>query len=484
MLFGQQNSLFNRVNIRFSEGSVEQYLDTIQHQLDVVFVYSNAVNPRDNVHLSAGIYTVSQVLDSIFVEQSVVYITRDNLIILSPQLESSRQQNKVVVSGQVVNNKRLPIPFATIFIQNKSLGTISNNEGKFRFVLPSSDALDTLRVSCLGYQDRYVLPDEYLMGEIRVKLEVSSIPLKEVIVRPEDPKFIVKEAYRLRKVNYPNNHLILNGFFREASKQDEDYISLSEALIEIKKSSYSSQINDLVKLVKGRNGKNTAKSEMVNLVVEGGLYNGMRLDVVKYESYFFGENMFKECDYSLQKRVFFNGRQTYVIAFKDKEAREYASYKGKLYIDTKTLALVRAEFELSNNGIKYARSLLVKKRPRGYKVKPIYARYVVEYRYYNNVWNLHQARSDMALKVRKVRGRENRGYSCVFTSTSEFVITGISTNPNKRIPFKAVSKSSDVLVEQVANTQGEFWTNENIILPEEPLQKTIDRLREQGEIPQ
>lgn len=479
----QRDLLQERIGVKHSTATIEQFLDTIQHKTNVEFVYSNAIQPNNVVSVQTGDYVVSRLLDSIFKNQSVLYVARGNLIILSPQQKETIESERVVVEGQVVNTKKEPIPYATIYIENKSLGTLTNAEGRFRFVLPEKNSADTLIVSCLGYLNTQITPSEYLTQILEVELKPHSIPLKEVVVRPENPDYIVRESYSRISGNYSKHHVILNGFFREASKQDEDYISLSEALIEIKKSSYSSQLNDLVKLVKGRNGTNTKQSELVNLVIEGGLYNGLRLDVVKYQSYFYGEDMFEECDFSMQKRTYLNGRHTYVVGFKAKEDRDYASYDGRLYFDVETLALVRAEFELSKQGVKFARDMLVKKRPRGFKVKPMYANYMVEYRFYNNVWNLHYARSDLGIKVKKVRGKENKGFICDFTSTSEFVITGMSTNSNKKIPFKAVSKSNDILVEQLANSDKIFWANENVIIPEEPLQKTIVRLQEQGEIP-
>ncbi len=258
---------------------------------------------------------------------------------------------------------------------------------------------------------------------------------------------------------------------------------MSEALIEINKSSYINELDDLVRIIKGRNGKNISKSELVNLVVQGGLYNGLKLDIAKYPSYFYDERISPDCEYRMLKTIFDKDRLTYVIGFYTKEDVDYAGYEGKLYIDSESLALVRAEINLNKQGIRYARSILIKKKPRGYHAKPIYAKYEVEYRYYNEVWNLHYARSDFGIKVKKVRGKENKGFSCIFTSQSEFVITGINNNPTKRIPFSAASKPNDVLVEQVENTEESFWFNDNVILPEEPLLSTILKLQLQGEIP-
>jgi hypothetical protein len=473
---------YQEVNISFNQGSIEQYLDTIQQQTSIAFVYSDAISPESLVQIEKGRYKVKQILDSLFQTQSVLYVERDNLIILSPQLNPDIANNKVIVSGKVFTRKNIPVPFASIYIENKSLGTIANAEGVFRFVLPNDFTSDTLTVSSMGYESVKIAPEEYLTGELNLNLRTANIPIKDVIVRPQIPENIVMDSYNSRLQNYSNNYVIMSAFFRESSKQDDDYISLSEALIEIKKSSYASEINDLVRLVKGRNGTNIKKSEFVNLVVEGGLYNSLRLDVAKYGSYFYSETAQQECDFKFLKTIFLNNNQTYVIAFKAKANIDYAGYNGVLYIDAETLALVRAEFELSEQGIKYARSILVKKSPRGYKTKPNFAKYEVEYRYYNNVWNLHYARSEFGIKVRKTRRNKALGYSCNFTSTSEFVITGNSDSTIKRIPFSAIAKPNDVLVEQVESTQSGFWHSDNIIVPEEPLQTTIKKLQLEGQL--
>ena len=478
-----QEKLFQPVHISFEEGTIEQYLDTIQSQIGTGFVYSSAITPHRQVTITKGVYKVNYLLDSLFSEQSVLYIERRGQIILSPQSPSSIENDKVIVKGRVTGRKGQVIPFATIYIQNKSLGTISNAEGVFKFVLPSRFTNDTLTITSLGYKNKQISPDQYLTNELEVKLEVENYVIRDVIVRPVNPVDIVKGSFNARGKNYATKPTVMNAFFRESSKQDENYISLSEALIEIKKNSYTNEKSDLIRFVKGRNGTNITQSELVNLVVEGGLYNGLRLDVAKYGSYFYNELLESECDYKLHKTIIYGNRQTYVIKFVAKEGIKYPGYNGTLYIDAESLALVRAEFELGRDGIRYARSLLVKKAPRGYRVKPVHARYEVEYRFYNNVWNLHYARSDFGIKVKKVRGKENKGFSCDFSSTSEFVITGISDTTKLKIPFRELSKPSDVLVEQVKNTPGNFWLEDNVILPEEPLLSTIRKLQLEGELP-
>jgi hypothetical protein len=222
---------------------------------------------------------------------------------------------------------------------------------------------------------------------------------------------------------------------------------------------------------------------LVNLVVQGGLYNGLRLDVAKYGSFFYTSEALQEYNFRMIKTTVYNDRQTYIIGFKMKSGLNYAGFEGSLYIDVESLALVRSEFELCPEGIKYAKAALIKKTPKGFSAKPIYAKYQVEYRYYNNIWNLHYAHSEINIKVKKTGNKKKENFSCNFVSTSEFVVTGINDQISDKIRFRDSSKPGDVLVEQVEDTDDSFWADENIIMPEEPLINTIGKLQEKGLIP-
>ena len=478
-----QDNLFQSVSIEQPTGTIENYLHSIEDNTSVRFVYSDVIQPDRIIDVVPGQYAVGQLLDSLFKEQHILYVNRENLIILSPQSSNALFGDRFIIEGQVTNRKREGIPFATVYIENKSVGTITNADGAFRVVLAEEYVNDTLTIGSLGYEDQRIPPNRYLTGKVHVKLKTDRIAIKDVVIRPDNPDFLVRQSYKKREYNYRDYPIWMNAFFRESSKQDDDYIAISEALVQINKASYKNQKTDQIKLLRGRNGTNIGETELVNLVVEGGLVNGLKLDIAKYGSYFYGENSEREYTYKLDKTIMLKGRQTYKISFKAKDGITYPGYEGKLYIDAETLALSRVEFQLTDEGIRLSRSLLVKKTPRKFRAKPVYANYIVDYRFYDGVWNLNSAMSDFGIKVKKVRGKENKGYSCDFTSTSEFVITSISDTAVKRIPMRETVRSDERLVEQVENTTATFWVDDNIILPEEPLLSTIQKLQEQGALP-
>lgn len=478
-----QDILDSIISINFSKGIRVQVLDTIQAQSLIRLSYSEEVEPYRSVELTKGRYTVKELLDTLFNDVQIEYLVKGSALVLSPFVRDSLYPERKIIEGKIISKREKTVPFATLYIKGSSVGTIANAEGKFRFVLNRSKPTDTLVVSCMGYGRREILPKDYNNGYMVVKLEPSSIPIKDVIVRPENADRLIEQSLDLVHKNYNTKSTLFTAFFREASKQDNEYISLTEALIDINKSAYTSPSHDLIRLVKGRNGTNITKSELVNLVVEGGLYNGLRLDVVKYRSYFYDVDALELCDYKFLKTTPYNNRHTYIIAFNMKEDLNYPGFDGKLYIDAKSLALVRAEFKLSQQGIKYARSLLIKKTPKGFRSMPIHAKYEVEYRNYSGIWNLHYARSEISLRVRQARRKRQKGFSCVFNSTSEFVITNEIVNAKRKIKVREAVKSNDVLVKQVQETANNFWLEDNVIIPEIPLEKTISKLQSEGIIP-
>ena len=269
---------------------------------------------------------------------------------------------------------------------------------------------------------------------------------------------------------------MLTAFFREVSRQNDKYIGLSEALIDIYKTSYLTEENDLIRLKKGRRGTNTQESELVNLVVEGGLYNNLQLDIMKYGVSFLDPELFNHYEYRLVKQLTYNDRQTYIIEFTYKDDLQMTGFNGRLYLDAQSLAIVRAEFSITPESMMYAYNILVKKVPTGFKVRPKYGNYEVEYRFYDGIWNLNYARSEISVKLHKKRDRKKTGFTCQFTTSSEFVVTGQTTDNIEKIKYRDASKPHDVLYEQISNTDLGFWGYETVILPDEPLQKTIEKL--------
>jgi hypothetical protein len=354
--------------------------------------------------------------------------------------------------------------------------------GRFELKISTSDPNDTLGVSFIGYK-LYKMPVSSLdTGLAIVRLSSRKVQIREVIVKPLDPIYILTKAIEAIPYNYDRKPAVFTAFFREATQQDNTDISLSEAVINIFKEPYTSMRDDQIKIFKGRKGNNTREKEFVDFVVQGGLYNTLQLDIVKNLPTFLDADYFALYEFQMERIITHFDRPTYVISFDQREGVKYPCYKGRVYIDVESLAVVGASFELSEKGMNYATGIYVKKIPKRLGVKPISAKYEVFYRAYHDKWNLSNVRSEIMIRVRRKKNKQQDRFNSDFESTSEFVMTIKDTANIARFRFAEISRPRDVLEEQIGETDQEFWGSENVIKPEEPIEKTILRLGRKSNI--
>ena len=474
----QQSILDREVYLSRNTGEIDQLLKEIGRKGKFSFTYTSQIQ----VHRMASVLLRKQLvrdhLADIFRYDSIKILEQNNKILLVPL---SKKPNVVFnfrsIKGLVIDGKtRRPLSYTNIFLYNKSTGTVSNAGGRFELKVESPDNGDTLGISHIGYKQVTIPFEELDTAFLIVRLSTEKVQIKEIVVKPLDPIYILTKAIERIPFNYDRKPAIFTGFFRESTKQDNNNISLSEAVISIFKEPYTTIRDDQIKILKGRKGSNTNEQEFVDFVVQGGLYNNLQLDIVKNLPTFLDPDYFALYEYHIERIISHFERLTYVIAFDQREGVKYPCYKGKLYVDIESLAIVGASFELPEKGMSYASGIYVKKIPRRMGAKPINAYYQVFYRLYLNKWNLSNARSEILIRVRRRKNKQQDRFNCVFASVSEFVITNKDTSNVVRFRTNEVARPKDILVDQIGETDLEFWGEENIIIPEEPIEKTIMRL--------
>ena len=139
--------------------------------------------------------------------------------------------------------------------------------------------------------------------------------------------------------------------------------------------------------------------------------------------------------------------------------------------------MIFARFSLDNYGLDMAEESLIRKKPRGFRVKPLRVEYMVDYRFHNNKWHFYSARALVAFRV---RSREDRVNS-VFESSSEILVTDIKNTDLRRFPGKELFTINDIFSEVSMDYDENFWGNYNIIKPDEDLQNAIRILIPQTE---
>lgn len=480
---GENNTALEQIiSIEARNETLETVLDKIASQAGVYFSYDpSLIGANQLIDASLTDKSIREILDVLLASQFIYKVLDKQIVITAPENPGPRNLKAEITSspgiitfrGKVIDSdEKEVLPFTSISIQNRSIGTISNMDGDFELKIAPEMLQDTVIVSCMGYRP-FSLP-VHQIGEdtVTIFLHPATFRLKEIQVTYIRPEEIVRRVVAKIPLNYARNPQVMTSFYREVLKQDQHYIDVAEAVIDIRKTSYDNRFTeDKVKLIKGRKSFDVKPFQGVDFKIQGGPYYSTKLDVVKTLDSFLDPDFTAFYKYSLDDIVQFNKRPTYVIRFKPKEKIDDPFYEGQLWVDMSSFALVQAEFELNRSGLKFARESLIQKKPKDLFVRPLQVSYLVNYRRSNGNWHLNNTLTSINFRVRSKKDKVNS----VFHSTSQLLITDFK--PDDRTLFKRneLFGSKDIFTEMVSNYEENFWGDYNIIKPSEDLRKALKK---------
>lgn len=476
----QDGSIFERrVSVYQTNQSLDYILEQISWQANVYFSYdASIVDPSQKVSIAAqnkSLYTVlNQLIDTTqfrFSElQNQVIITRktdENTILAAPDTIPDKY---FFLSGKLLEHRKgRPVPFASISLKNKPIGTISNTDGEFLLKIHPTHINDTLVISCMGYEQLFIQAYELLDEDLFI-LQPASIKIREVKVTAITPERLLQNMRRNYKTNYTPSTKIMTAFYRETVKQDNNYISVSEAVMEVLKAPYyGTTRRDLVKLLKGRKSSDVQPFKWLNFKLMGGPFTITELDVVKTVETFINTEFEDFYTYQINDVIWYENQPVYVVHFKPDSKDFYPPFEGEMYVHRETFTLVHASYKLNKAGLKQAEAIMIKKKPRKVKARPSFAHYQVNYRQYQGKWHLASAKASVKFKVKSKRDKLNS----TFHSVSDLLITNIKPSNLKRFNKDERFNRDDIFVEVLGSYDQNFWENYNIIKPDESLRNAF-----------
>lgn len=145
----------------------------------------------------------------------------------------------------------MPIESASIYVQNTTIGTVSNADGKFVLVVPNEFVNDTLIVSSIGYKSFKTTVAEFdNAAEIYLEEDVAS--LDEVLLvaetRPKTGNDIVLKAMSKLSDNMPELPYLQKGFLRHKERNKKEFKWLIESAITLYDSSFQSPTQQNLKI--------------------------------------------------------------------------------------------------------------------------------------------------------------------------------------------------------------------------------------------
>lgn len=137
----------------------------------------------------------------------------------------------------------MPVESASIYVQNSTIGTVSNSDGKFALSVPRELLNDTLIISSIGYKSFKTAVKDY-DDSMDIFLEEDIASLDEVLIvadpRPTTGNGIMEKAIKRLESNLPEQPYLQKGFLRHKERNKKQYKWLIESAITLYDSSYAS----------------------------------------------------------------------------------------------------------------------------------------------------------------------------------------------------------------------------------------------------
>ena len=381
--------------------------------------------------------------------------------------------------GEVVDSDtKKPLVFASLTLEESNISTITNTEGEFLLKIPQSLNDANILVSFLGYKTQTIPLAELKDGNNKINLEVSITELPEINISvPKNAEALVRETLKKKGENYFDDPTLMTAFYRETIKKRRRNVSLSEAVVNIYKTPYTSVKKDGVKLYKARKSTDYSKLDTVALKLQGGPFNALFVDIMKYPEYIFTEETISDYDFSFDRSTRVNDQLIYVVDFKQKEFINAPLYKGKLYIDAENRILTSAIYALNITDKDEASRLFVRKKPANAKVWPNEVAYRVDYREKNGRWYYGYSNVLLEFKI----NWDKRLFNSVYSMTCEMAVTDWKKNMAADYPkSKERIKSSIILSDEaIGFSDPDFWGEYNIIEPEKSIESAIKKIQRQ-----
>lgn len=391
--------------------------------------------------------------------------------------KTNDQQETLTFKGKVVDAETgTPLVFATVAVKETNVATITNIDGEFSIKVYETQTSKNLEVTYLGYKNKTVpLTDLRIDGYKNViSMSPAPIPIKEIIVKPIDPESIVRNAISKIGRNYVDEPNLMTAFYRETIRKNRTYVSIGEAVVEIFKAPYNSDIRfDGARIYKGRKGSDVEKMDTVLFKLQGGPVTVLQLDIAKNTEDILTLDAMKYYDYTLSTVVEIDDKPHYVISFKQKPSVDNPLFLGNLYIETTTNAITEAEFGFNLENKDAVSTIFIKKKPLGMEVTPEIASYRVKYREQDGKCYFTYSRAEVKFKVNWKR----KLFNTYYTTMSEMAITDRTNEEVIKIPGKEKLRYTDVFSDKVeAFTDPGFWGDYNVIEPDQSIESAIRRL--------
>lgn len=470
-IFGQSDLLNQTLTVQFTDNTLDQSFDKLSALCNCYFTY-NATEIDGNKRVTGKFknVTLKSVLHTIIQNPEIQFEAINNQMVLYKKKllytttpEDLNNTQKFELFGFVTDSlTKKPLPFATVAIKGKQLGTIANLAGRFQMNLPRQFISDTLVISYLGYGNKQ-FPVAHFINQQQVFLCPDIISLQEVVVRSTDPLSIIRKARKKIAENYYTRAYNFKAFYRESVKRNSRIMLYAEALL----SGYKPSIDKVqsvakAEVLKGRRFDDIHITDTLLIKLKGGVETCFQLDLINQVPDFLNESSEQIYDYFLTDIITWQNELVYVIGFKGKPHADEAFFTGEVYITILNSAILGAKFSFTKDYLRKNNQVFVSRQSRAFKVNPQNTVYEVHYYPWQGKYFVHHVRGELLLRVRK----RNKILGDNYQVLMEMVYTDRNLDHPKKPTRRNMLNTHSIFSESNQVYNASFWEKENVILPE------------------
>lgn len=380
--------------------------------------------------------------------------------------------------GKIVDrSNNAPLSYCNVLVSGMNIATVTNSEGDFLLKIPKTNVDVKLIIRHIGYKNRTIGLNELETFKGLILMEQAAFMLPQIDVLMQDANVLVRKMFEKLPENYPLQEMFMTAFYRESIRKGRNYVSLSEAVVDIQKQPYNSYRNDLAKLFKARKQTDYTKLDTLVFKLMGGPYNNLYLDIIKHPDIVFSEDVFKKYYFKFNKIEWMDDRLIYVINFNHYPTRDEALYNGLLYIDATSMALKSAVFSMNLQNVDEVISMFIRKKPLNAKITPLQADYRIDYIEKDGKWYYAYSRIELGMKINWKKKLFNSNY---YAAIEMAVTDRENSSDSKAIKFQERLRSN-VIISETADGfyDPDFWGPLNVIEPDKPIEAAIRKIQKQ-----
>ncbi len=423
----------------------------------------------------------------------VLIFSAIQLILALCTVVSAQSQEPFLIQGVVVDSiTGNPLPFASVSAAGTTRGTTTNEEGRFSMVIGEIPGNPVILVTSMGYHTTPKVIPPGIINNLVIELQPAPIQLTEVEIVGLTPEAVIRQAVANITRNYGNDSVILTTYIRVRKTFNNRLAEYAEAIVDdLKDGYYPYRHKELEKKIERSNwpsllkGRVTSDTNLVNAMGDAGkdafcLSCYFRDDLVEFHPQsILDEQELKYNDLRMKEETRESSGKIYHITFDQKDGVKGRFWKGELFIDANSFAILKISISPSLKGYKYYRKTAMTRlftllgKPGWIREMPM-GHTEITYSKKDTCWSLSTIRNDYytSFTLPETGQRISIGYR------SDVVVTDITRDRTVIRKFKG-NKQTGVgqRWDQIAGAPDPgFWGSFNFLPVETTLGAEIEKI--------